>query len=117
MDRTAKHKVIGFTLRYTNYLTGKNYRAGQWRIMPGQEFAPERLRPVENLHEPDPRNALTTWCDTTTGFARHLHAQYLHEAVVGFSLDPVVTLPSDCVPPANSLESPQGARRCQQLHR
>ncbi len=39
MDRTAKHKVIGFTLRYTNYLTGKNYRAGQWRIMPGQEFA------------------------------------------------------------------------------
>jgi len=58
--------------------------------MPGHEFDPERLRPAEYLHEPDPRNALTAWCDTTTGFTRQLQAKDLHDAVVGFSLDPAV---------------------------
>ena len=58
--------------------------------MPGHEFDPERLRPAEHLHEPDPRNALTVWCDTTTGFTRQLQAKDLHDAVAGFSLDPAV---------------------------
>lgn len=58
--------------------------------MPGNEFDPERLRPAEYLHAPDPRNALTAWCDTTTGFTRQLQAKDLHDAVAGFSLDPAV---------------------------
>jgi hypothetical protein len=58
--------------------------------MPGDEFDPERLRPAEYLHEPDPRNALTAWCDTTTGFTRQLQAKDLHDAVAGFALDPAV---------------------------
>jgi hypothetical protein len=58
--------------------------------MPGHEFDSERLRPAEHLHEPDPRNALTVWCDTTTGFTRQLQAKDLHDAVASFSLDPAV---------------------------
>lgn len=58
--------------------------------MPGHEFDPERLRPAEHLHDPDPRNGLTVWCDTTTGFTRQLQAKDLHDAVASFSLDPAV---------------------------
>jgi hypothetical protein len=58
--------------------------------MPDHEFDAERLRPAEYLHEPDPRNALTAWCDTTTGFTRRLQVKDLHDAVAGFSLDPAV---------------------------
>ena len=58
--------------------------------MPGHEFDPEKLRPAEYLHEPDPRNALTACCDMRTGFTRQLQAKDLHDAVAGFSLDPAV---------------------------
>jgi hypothetical protein len=58
--------------------------------MTTQDFDPEKLRPAEHIHEPDPRNALTVWCDTATGVVRPVQASDLHEAVATFVLDPAV---------------------------
>lgn len=58
--------------------------------MAGHDFDPEKLRPAEYLHDPDPRNELTAWCDTTTGVIRPVQASDLHDAVAAFSLHPGV---------------------------
>lgn len=50
------------------------------------DFDPERLRPAEQIHEPDPRNMLTAWTDSVTGVLRTVKASDLHEAVSIFSL-------------------------------
>jgi hypothetical protein len=58
--------------------------------MTGPDFDPEKLRPAEYIHEPDPRNALTAWHDTTTGVIRPVEASDLHAAVAALSLHPAV---------------------------
>ena len=54
--------------------------------MDQQDFDPEKLRPAEHIHEPDPRNALTVWTDPATGILRPVKASDLHNAVSAFSL-------------------------------
>jgi len=61
----------------------------------GHDFDPEKLRPAEYIHEPDPRNALTAWVDRTNGIVRPVHASDLHDAVAGFFFNPAV--PEDIV--------------------
>jgi hypothetical protein len=58
--------------------------------MSGPDFDPEKLRPAEHLHEPDPRNALLVWIDKTTNVVRPLEARDLHDAVAALVLDPAV---------------------------
>jgi hypothetical protein len=53
--------------------------------MADRDFDPDKLRPPEYLCDPDPRNALTAWCDTTNKIIRPLQARDLHEAVAAFS--------------------------------
>lgn len=53
-------------------------------------FDPEKLRPAEYIHEPDPRNALTAWVDRTNGVVRPVQASDLHDAVAAFVLNPAV---------------------------
>lgn len=54
------------------------------------DFDPEKLRPAEYIHEPDPRNALTAWHDKTNGLVRAVEAGDLHDAVAVLSLHPAV---------------------------
>ena len=49
--------------------------------MTGPDFDPEKLRPAAYLHEPDPRNALTAWCDRNTGVIRPVQPGDLYNAV------------------------------------
>jgi hypothetical protein len=58
--------------------------------MTGPDFDPEKLRPAEHVHEPDPRNALTAWVDRTSGVIRPVQVSDLHDAVAAFSLHPEV---------------------------
>lgn len=58
--------------------------------MTGPDFDPEKLRPAEHIHEPDPRNALTAWVDRTSGAIRPIQASDLHEAMAAYVLDPAV---------------------------
>jgi hypothetical protein len=50
------------------------------------DFDPEKLRPAEYIHDPDPRNAQTVWHDKATGVIRPVEASDLHNAVAAFSL-------------------------------
>ena len=61
----------------------------------GHDFDPERLRPAECIHEPDPRNASTAWVDRTTGVVRPVQARDLHDAMAALVLNPSV--PEDIV--------------------
>jgi hypothetical protein len=61
-------------------------------LMTGPDFDPEKLRPAEYLHEPDPRNALTAWCDENTGVIRPVQPVDLHNAVAALTLHPAVPL-------------------------
>jgi hypothetical protein len=58
--------------------------------MTGPDFDPEKLRPAEHVHEPDPRNSLTAWIDRTNGAIRPVQVSDLHDAVAAFSLHPGV---------------------------
>jgi hypothetical protein len=58
--------------------------------MTGPDFDPEKLRPAEHIHEPDPRNTLTAWVDRTSGAIRPVQVSDLHDAVAAFSLLPGV---------------------------
>lgn len=58
--------------------------------MDGHDFDPEKLRPAEYIHEPDPRNAITAWVDPTTGIFRPVQASDLHDAMAAFVLNPEV---------------------------
>lgn len=59
-------------------------------IESGHDFDPEKLRPAEYIHEPDPRSALTAWVDRTNGVVRPVQACDLHDAVAAFVLNPAV---------------------------
>jgi hypothetical protein len=48
-------------------------------------FNPEKLRPAEQVHEPDPRNALTAWTDPVTGELRPAKVGDLHNTVSTFT--------------------------------
>jgi hypothetical protein len=54
--------------------------------MTEHDFDPEKLRPAEHIHEPDPRNALTVWPDPVTGVLRPVRVSDLYDAVSVFSL-------------------------------
>ena len=58
--------------------------------MTGPDFDPEKLRPAEHVHEPDPRNALTAWVDRTSGVIRPVQLSDLYDAVASFSIRPGV---------------------------
>lgn len=53
-------------------------------------FNPEKLRPAEYIHDPDPRNALTAWHDKQTGIVRPIEAKDLHDAMAEFVLNTAV---------------------------
>jgi hypothetical protein len=56
----------------------------------GIEFDPEKLREVEYIHDPDPRNTMIAWVDTTSGEIRPLQVSDFHGALESLIFGPTV---------------------------
>lgn len=71
------------------FYMGLRTRSG---LVPKHSFDPEKLRPLEYICEPDPRNAMLVLCDLENKSSSPLSIDYFHKKMASFALNPAVPM-------------------------